>query len=99
VINAPWEKVKDLLDDAIELPPEERSKYLDENCPDAEVRRSVETLIESYEESANFLEKPAVQTFTEQDLSWTGRILGPYKVLDEIGAGGHGSCLPRDPRR
>ena len=91
MINAPWEKVKDLLDNAIELPPEERSKYLDENCPEAEVRRSVETLIESYEESASFLEKPAVQTFAEQDQGWTGRILGPYKVLNGIGAGGMGA--------
>lgn len=91
MINAPWAKVKDLLDSAIELPQEERSKYLDANCPDALVRRSVETLIESYEESANFLEKPAVQAFAEQDQAWTGRILGPYKVLDAIGAGGMGA--------
>jgi tetratricopeptide (TPR) repeat protein len=90
VIEAPWEKVRDLLDSALELPPAERSKYLDENCTDPQVRRSVEALIESYEQSAAFLEKPAIRTFSELDQSWTGRMLGPYKLLDEIGAGGMG---------
>jgi eukaryotic-like serine/threonine-protein kinase len=90
VIDAPWEKVRDLLDSALELPPEARSKYLDENCTDPQVRRSIESLIESYEESATFLEKPATQRLVEQDHSWTGRTLGPYKLLNEIGVGGMG---------
>jgi serine/threonine protein kinase len=90
VIEAPWEKVRDLLDSAIELPQAERSKYLDEHCTDSQVRRSVDALIESYEESATFLEKPAIPTFPDLDHSWTGRMLGPYKLLEEIGSGGMG---------
>ncbi len=90
VIEAPWDKVRDLLDSALELPAEARSNYLDEHCSDPNVRRSVEALIESYEESATFLEQPAAHSFIEQDQSWTNRILGPYKLLNEIGAGGMG---------
>jgi serine/threonine protein kinase/tetratricopeptide (TPR) repeat protein len=90
VIEAPWEKVRDLLDSSLELPQPQRSKYLDEHCPDPQVRRSVEALIESYEECATFLEKPAISNFSEHDPSWSGRWLGPYKLLDEIGAGGMG---------
>ena len=90
MIDAPWEKVRDLLDSAIELPREERSGYLDEHCSDVHIRRSVETLIESYEDSANFLDNPAISPLAEQVPSWTGRVLGPYQLLNEIGAGGMG---------
>jgi serine/threonine protein kinase len=90
VIEAPWEKVRDLLDSALELPREERSRYLDEHCSDPPVRRSVDALIESYEESTTFLETPTISSFSEPEQSWAGRSLGPYRLLDEIGAGGMG---------
>ncbi len=90
MIEAPWDKVRDLLDSALELPREERSKYLDEHCSDPEVRRSVEALIESYEESATFLDKPAIPRFIQPEGSWAGRILEPYRLLNQIGEGGMG---------
>ncbi len=90
MVEAPWVKVRDLLDSSLELPQQQRAKYLDEHCPDPQVRRSVEALIDSYEECATFLEKPAIPGFLEHDESWTGRLLGPYRLLDEIGAGGMG---------
>ncbi len=88
MIDAPWEKVRDLLDSALELPEEERSRYLDAHCHDPQVRKSVEVLIESYEQSATFLEDPLHSAFASPDGDWSGRVLGSYRLLDEIGVGG-----------
>ena len=90
MIEAPWDKIKDILDAVLELPPTERPKYLDENCHDSQIRRSVEALIESYEESSTFLQRPAIVTHLREEVAWIGKTLGPYKLLEEIGAGGMG---------
>jgi eukaryotic-like serine/threonine-protein kinase len=40
-----WEQVKELLHEAMQLIPEERSRFLDDACPDAALRAEVESLL------------------------------------------------------
>jgi hypothetical protein len=40
-----WEQVKELLHEAMQLIPEERARFLDEACSDAQLRAEVESLL------------------------------------------------------
>jgi eukaryotic-like serine/threonine-protein kinase len=81
-----WQEVKKLLAGALERPPKERRVYLDEACTDAELRREAETLLTAHEETESFLDMPAVNT----GLLQKGTKLGPYTIVERIGAGGMG---------
>ena len=41
-----WERVQELFGEALERDGDERTKYLDANCEDDEIRAEVESLIE-----------------------------------------------------
>jgi serine/threonine protein kinase len=42
-----WERIKELFAAACKLSPRERGAYLDEHCPDVDLRREVEALLEA----------------------------------------------------
>jgi eukaryotic-like serine/threonine-protein kinase len=96
VPTIPWEKVREIVDAALECPPGQRRGYLDKACPEPLVRRYVESLVLSYEQAGSFLEQPAViggagpLPENEADV-WAGRRIGPYEIIDEIGEGGMGA--------
>ncbi len=53
-----------LFTEAMELPPEARAAFLDQNCgEDAELRERVEILLRSHDEPGSFLEKSAEEDF------------------------------------
>ena len=85
-----WNSIKDVVDSVLEIPPEQRASYLDQHCPDPQIRRSVEALLESYEASAAFFREPAIVDHLHDDASWIGQRVGSYKILEEVGAGGMG---------
>lgn len=60
-----WVQVRDILDEALQLPAEDRSRYLDHACPQPELRRYVNSLIVSCEKATEFLEEPAVTLLAE----------------------------------
>jgi len=75
--------------------PEERAKYLDLACgPDYPLRSRVEELLAAYPKVERFLESPAgglVATVDEQPVAeGPGTVIGPYKLLEQIGEGGFG---------
>jgi eukaryotic-like serine/threonine-protein kinase len=86
------EQVGELLVAALECPPEERGKFLEEACgADALLRREVETLLRSHDAAGGFLESTALHTIgagSQSDME--GTRLGPYRLLREIGRGGMG---------
>ena len=72
-----------------------RAAVLDRECgADAELRRRVETLLKAHEAPGSFLEPPAphlVATVDEPVVTERpGTVIGPYKLLEQIGEGGFG---------
>jgi serine/threonine protein kinase len=76
--------------------PAQRSAYLDQACAgDAARRRQIEGLLEMHAQLGNFLESPAVAEAMTVDKPASpegpGTVIGPYKLLQEIGEGGMGT--------
>src|SRR5208283_401436 len=94
-----WIQVREILDEALQIPAEDRSRYLDHACPQPELRRYVDSLIISYDKADEFLERPAMdlhaEPWSEPESSghWVGRRIGPYLVEKEIGEGGMGAVF------
>ena len=69
--------------------------YLDRACgDDAGLRRKVEQLLQARSKAENFLEAPAVQLVPSAAeipvCEGPGTVIGPYKLLEQIGEGGFG---------
>jgi hypothetical protein len=61
-----WENLKEIFHSAVMLPTNERAAYLDEACNgDLSLRRRVEELLRSHEETRNFVDTPAYQAAAE----------------------------------
>src|SRR5438046_8897250 len=92
-----WDaRANDLFLRARELSsPEERRTFLDRECgADAALRAGVESLLEAAARAGGFLESPApgrVTTVEAPPLAERpGPVVGPYKLLAQIGEGGCG---------
>jgi eukaryotic-like serine/threonine-protein kinase len=83
-----WQKVRDVLEQALELAPEKRSRFLDVACSsDPSLRSEVQSLLSADEQArTSFLETPPV---IPAALS-PGTCLGDYEILSQIGSGGMG---------
>jgi hypothetical protein len=86
---------------AMKIPaPEERARFLDEACAnDPGLRAQLDELLAAYPKVERFLEQPVVAAFSETDtrhltpdtlLEGPGTVIGPYKLLQQIGEGGMG---------
>ena len=72
---------------------QERAAFLDQACSDdPALRTRIERLLLQHEHAGAFLDEPplAVQTIEETVIERPGTIIGPYKLLEEIGEGGFG---------
>ncbi|MCI0360349.1 MAG: serine/threonine-protein kinase [Planctomycetaceae bacterium] len=76
--------------------PAERAKYLDQACgDDASLRAEVDALLADHPKVARFLEQPAIAsgedlTLHQPLLERPGTVIGPYKLVEQIGEGGFG---------
>ena len=88
-----WQKIKNVFNEAVELPPDERAKFLEE-C-EGELRGEVEELIRASDEAKNFIAEPALVEAGlaehEEDESLAETHIDSYKILREIGRGGMGT--------
>ncbi len=93
-----WKRVEDLYHAALEHAPEQREAFLASACVvDSELRREVDSLL-SYNQTNNLFAKPvwAVAVDLAEPASRAkrrlskGAVLGPYRIVDSIGAGGMG---------
>lgn len=99
-----WERIKEILEQALPQAPERRVAYLDLACgPDAQMRAEVESLIAHHEEAGSqFLTAatpdvlqvttPLVATEPRVDLAvaLAPQFVGPYRLLRRLGEGGMG---------
>jgi serine/threonine protein kinase/Tfp pilus assembly protein PilF len=80
-----------------------RTAYLDEHCGnDGELRRRIEALLRAYDQGESFLESPPHElraialggtdspTIERSIAEGPGTVIGPYKLLQQIGEGGMG---------
>jgi len=73
---------------------DQRSEYLDAACENQkELRHRVEALLRRYAESQGALDRPLpslAATMDEPITEQPGTMIGPYKLLEQIGEGGMG---------
>ena len=99
-----WQRIKSLLQSALEREPGERSAFLVAACAgDESLRREVESFIISHEQAGGFIEEPAFEVMAEslvnKQTELVGQTLSHYLVLEQLGAGGMGEVyLAEDAR-
>src|SRR5215469_12807290 len=99
-----WQRIVDLAEAAAELPGQERAAFLTDACAgDAALRAEVESLLESAERSEGFIEtsgfRIAAELIAGDTAGMVGQDVGPYKIVDLLGAGGMGDVyLAEDTR-
>ena len=93
--QAKWETVKALFESAQDLPPDQVSLFLVQNCQDAEVRAEVERLLSEYRQAGAFLSTPAISALSESSYEkidfQPGELLaGRFKIIEFVASGGMG---------
>src|SRR5579859_7744775 len=82
-----WARVKEVLDSALGLSPQQRDGYLAVACAeDPSLRSEVESLLNAQEQSPDSFMKTGAARFSLPH----GAKLGNYEIIELIGAGGMG---------
>jgi hypothetical protein len=62
-----WQRVKEILNEALDRDPETRGAFLDEKChADKELRGEVESLLQSYGEADEFIKQARAALKSEE---------------------------------
>lgn len=100
-----WDRVIDIVDTALDLDGEQRTRYIREATNgDKELKSEVTKLLDSIEksDSLNFLEGPDafpqnlakdLSTSTDPTSSMIGKTVGTYEIIELLGHGGMGSVF------
>jgi serine/threonine protein kinase len=85
-----WQQIEAVLQGALDRPPLERASFLEETCAgDEELKEEANSLIAAYVEAGDFIEEPAIAQDAHVLMSSTiGREIGPYRIIERLGAGG-----------
>jgi len=95
-----WQRVKQMLEEALAQPPEQRVALLARlGREDAALARELESLLAAHDHAGGFLASPALASPEAASLldqlqpipTWTGRRVGAYRLVSEIGCGGMGT--------
>ena len=88
-----WREIETVLQGALDRPPLERLSFLDDACAgDEKLKEEAASLVSAYEESGDFIEQPAIaqdaRVLLGGDTANIGREIGPYRIIERLGAGG-----------
>jgi serine/threonine protein kinase len=91
-----WQRVRPILESALELDPASRASYLDGACADSILRGEVESLIASHEQAGTDVLTPGHPLSVDFDQETRfrlppGKRIGAYEILEEIAVGGMGA--------
>lgn len=93
-----WQKITEIVVNALELDVGKRGKFVEKTCADSpEIRLEVESLLDTELEAENFFESPAVFHYAEffkedkESTALIGQQIGRYRLIREIGWGGMGA--------
>jgi serine/threonine protein kinase len=92
-----WGRVRKLFDDALGRPPQERTGFLESECPDAGIRAEVERLLANAGHTNEPLNGPQIEGLRRASVAaldaskLQGWRIDRYEILRELGRGGMGS--------
>jgi len=89
--DEPWDRIREILDRALDRPPGERADWLDSVCEDPKIRAEVESLLAAYEEDDPFFDTGGAREEARPeapDRPAAGARIGSYRLLEETGVGG-----------
>ena len=89
-----WQRVKDVLGTALDLPEHERAAFLDSVCAESpELRAEVDSLLNAGRNATRFIETPGVAEHGhvfDEAVPDSGAAIGVYRVESQLGRGGMG---------
>lgn len=91
---ARWQRIKSIVQQALDLPIAEREAWLSHVDADADILAEARTLVRSAAATDGFLESAAVGDdpgSRGERREHIGRAIGPFRLLQEIGSGGMGT--------
>jgi non-specific serine/threonine protein kinase/serine/threonine-protein kinase len=89
-----FQRIEELFHAAAPLPPDEREALLQRSsADDIQLRVEVERLLAAHDRAGDFISSPAVAAggWSGAQENWEGCLVGPYRVVREIGRGGMGA--------
>lgn len=100
-----WDRLEELVAQALDLPPEQREAFLEDACGDEDLRAEIESLLRKSDAAFAFIDDfsehviaPSLAALAEHRnelkttdrASFTDRIISHYHVLERLGGGGMG---------